>query len=65
MPVSQKQLKERARIAKALGEIGFALPGSLTDRRFTCTRAGCHCHFDPWCSAAPTSSGAERLPARP
>ncbi len=45
--VSQKQRKEQARIARALGEMGFALPGSLTERRFTCTHAGCHCHADP------------------
>jgi hypothetical protein len=42
-----KQRKEQARIARALGEMGFALPGSLTERRFTCTHAGCHCHADP------------------
>ena len=47
MAVSPKQLDEQARIAKALGEMGFALPGSLTERRFTCTHAGCHCHAEP------------------
>jgi hypothetical protein len=47
MPVSPKQLEEQARIAEALGEIGFVLPGSLTERRFSCTHGGCHCHKDP------------------
>ena len=27
--------------------MGFVLPGSLTERRFACTHAGCHCHADP------------------
>lgn len=27
--------------------MGFVLPGSLTERRLTCTTAGCHCHDDP------------------
>ena len=47
VPVSPRQRKEQARIAAALGEIGFVLPGSLTERYFSCTHAGCHCHADP------------------
>lgn len=47
VPVTQKQVREQARIAAALGELGFALPGSLTERYFSCTHAGCHCHADP------------------
>jgi hypothetical protein len=47
MALSRRQLGEQARIAKALGEIGFVLPGSLTERHFSCTHAGCHCHDDP------------------
>jgi hypothetical protein len=45
--VSPRQRKEQARIATALGEMGFVLPGSLTERYFSCTHAGCHCHADP------------------
>ena len=47
VPVSPRQRKEQARIAAALGEIGFVLPGSLTERYFSCTHAGCHCHAAP------------------
>ncbi|MDA8314566.1 MAG: hypothetical protein M0010_05250 [Actinomycetota bacterium] len=47
MPVSKAQEKEQARLAHALSSVGFVLPGSLTERRFTCTHAGCHCHADP------------------
>ena len=46
MLVTPKQVREQARIAKALGDIGFVLPGSLTERRFSCTHAGCHCHAE-------------------
>lgn len=45
--VSPRQRKEQARIATALGEMGFVLPGSLTERYFSCTHAGCHCHAHP------------------
>jgi len=41
------QLREQARIAKALGEMGFVLPGSLTERYFSCSHDGCHCHAEP------------------
>jgi hypothetical protein len=47
MLVSPRQNEEQAAIARALGEMGFVLPGSLTERRFSCTHAGCHCHADP------------------
>lgn len=47
VPVSPKQVREQARIATALAEVGFVLPGSLTERRLVCTHAGCHCHAEP------------------
>jgi Family of unknown function (DUF6788) len=34
-------------LAKAIAEIGFVLPGTLSERYLTCTHAGCHCHGDP------------------
>ena len=37
----------QARIAASLGEIGFALPGSLVWRTTACGKAGCHCQGDP------------------
>ena len=47
MLVSPRQNEEQAAIARALGEMGFVLPGSLTERSFSGTHAGCHCHADP------------------
>ena len=41
------QEQAQARIAASLGEIGFALPGSLVWRTTACGKAGCHCQDDP------------------
>ena len=41
------QRRAHARISASLGEIGFALPGSLVWRSTTCGRAGCRCQGDP------------------
>ncbi len=38
---------ESRRIAKALGALGFVLPGTLTQRRTRCGSPGCHCHAEP------------------
>ena len=42
-----RQRQAQARIAAALGEIGFALPGSLVWRTTACGKTGCHCQADP------------------
>lgn len=42
-----RQRRAQARIAAALGEIGFALPGSLVWRTTSCGKTGCHCKDDP------------------
>jgi hypothetical protein len=36
-----------ARIARELAEIGFVLPGTLTERLTRCGKANCRCHADP------------------
>lgn len=41
------QRRTQARISRSLGEIGFALPGSLVWRSTTCGKAGCRCQGDP------------------
>ncbi|MHB8189908.1 MAG: DUF6788 family protein [Ferrimicrobium sp.] len=38
---------ERRRIAKALSEIGFCLPGSIGDERTRCGKPNCRCKSDP------------------
>jgi hypothetical protein len=45
--VPQGARAESRRIAKALGALGFVLPGTLTRRRTRCGNAGCRCHADP------------------
>ena len=39
--------RRHQQIQAELGQIGIALPGSLTDRTTRCQRASCHCHADP------------------
>lgn len=41
------QRRAQARIAAALGEVGFALPGSLVVRHTACGKRGCRCQADP------------------
>jgi hypothetical protein len=38
---------ERQRIVRALGEVGFCLPGSVTDESTRCGKANCRCKADP------------------
>jgi len=44
---SQRQRRAQARIAAELGQIGFALPGSLVSRSTACGKPGCRCQADP------------------
>jgi len=41
------QRPQAAAIAAAIAEIGFALPGTLTDRPMRCGHPSCRCHADP------------------
>ncbi len=34
-------------IADQLGQIGFAMPGTLLERTMTCGKPNCRCHADP------------------
>jgi hypothetical protein len=47
MKVTKAQEAAQRRIAKALTEIGFALPGSLTVRAYRCGKTNCRCHDEP------------------
>jgi hypothetical protein len=47
MKVDRKRAAQQRRIAAALGEIGFALPGSLTVRAYRCGKANCRCRAEP------------------
>ncbi|MHB8329063.1 MAG: DUF6788 family protein [Acidimicrobiales bacterium] len=47
MAPTAEQRAEVRRIAKELAKVGFVLPGTLLERRLTCTHAGCRCHDDP------------------
>ena len=41
------QRAQATRIADALAQVGFVLPGTLTERLTRCGRSNCRCHADP------------------
>jgi hypothetical protein len=45
--VDHSQNAQQRRLASALGEIGFALPGSLTVRAYRCGKQNCRCRGEP------------------
>ena len=47
MKVNRSQQAAQRRLASALGEIGFALPGSLTVRAYRCGKENCRCRGEP------------------
>jgi hypothetical protein len=42
-----KARRAQQRLARELAEIGFALPGTLTERHMRCGKAHCRCKADP------------------
>ena len=42
-----RQRRAQQRIARALGSIGFALPGTITERMMRCGKQACRCKADP------------------
>src|SRR5260370_8265743 len=47
VPPTPGQQAEAARIAAELARLGFALPGTLTERPGRCRHPACRCHADP------------------
>ena len=47
MKVDAKRQAKQRRLAAQLGEIGFALPGSLTVKAYRCGKQNCRCHKEP------------------
>ncbi len=45
-PTTRDRARQQ-RISADLGSVGFALPGTVLERRVRCGRKGCHCHADP------------------
>jgi hypothetical protein len=44
---TRRQRAHAARIAAELASLGFALPGTLTERLTRCGHPNCRCHADP------------------
>jgi len=47
VPPTPKQRAEARRIARSLSELGFLLPGTMTERLSRCGKSNCHCHAEP------------------
>jgi hypothetical protein len=47
MKVNARRQAKQAKLAAQLGEIGFALPGSLTVKAYRCGKQNCRCHAEP------------------
>mgnify|MGYP003412122755 FL=1 len=44
---SQKQRRAQQALTQALGDIGFTLPGTVTERMMRCGKTTCRCKDDP------------------
>jgi hypothetical protein len=51
----------QADIAAALGDTGFALPGTLVERRIRCGKPGCRCAVDPTALHGPYYSWTRKV----
>ena len=47
VPPTPTQQAEARRIARALAEVGFVLPGTMTERLARCGKPNCRCHAEP------------------
>ncbi|MCL4445359.1 MAG: hypothetical protein M1134_00570 [Actinobacteria bacterium] len=47
MKANARQQAKQRKLAAQLGEIGFALPGSLTVKAYKCGKQNCRCHKEP------------------
>lgn len=45
--VTDDERAAQARIAAALAQLGFVLPGTITERMRRCGKPNCHCAHDP------------------
>ena len=51
----------QAKIAAALGDIDFALPGTLVERRIRCGKPACRCATDPTALHGPYFSWTRKV----
>ncbi|MDA8040152.1 MAG: hypothetical protein M0Z69_13575 [Actinomycetota bacterium] len=63
-PINARRREEQARIAAALGQIGFALPGSVAVRNYRCGKDNCACHDDPQRLHGPSIQWTRKINAK-
>ena len=39
--------RQHTEIVRQLGELGYALPGTMTERMMSCGKSNCRCHDNP------------------
>lgn len=44
---SVAQRRAQTRVAKAISQLGFVLPGKVATRSYRCGKSNCACHADP------------------
>jgi hypothetical protein len=45
--IPARLVRQHTDIVRHLGDLGFALPGTITERTKTCGKPNCRCHDDP------------------
>jgi hypothetical protein len=45
--IPARHARQRTEIVRRLGELGFALPGTITERTKSCGKPTCRCRDDP------------------
>ena len=64
MAPTPSQQAEARRIARALSQVGFVLPGTLSERLMRCGRPNCRCHADPPALHGPYNQWTRKVSAK-
>lgn len=64
MPPTSPDDDHRRALLTQISELGYCLPGTLTERRTRCSSPGCHCHSDPPALHGPYYSWTRKINAK-
>jgi hypothetical protein len=62
--VDAERRAAQRRIAAAIAQVGFALPGSVSVRRYRCGKPNCACHADPTRLHGPSIQWTRKINAK-
>jgi len=63
-PTSPEDDRHRHALLTEIGELGYCLPGTLTERRTRCSSPGCRCRSDPPALHGPYYSWTRKINAK-